>query len=188
MQLPVMGWICVLNTTGVNHVKSMWRSCERRENFTCFFTWACVKNSVKSPCENQVKWDGPFHIMDDVKKLCEIGNSHHALYRLGLMIWCEKLCETCEKTMWNKKIHIMHCKTRLNDMMWKTMWNLFWLTCKHVKFQFHILFHFILIISDPVYVPGRTYHIYIYSYIYIYIYIYIRTQIMRMPMIYICSL
>ena len=141
------------------HVKIMWKTCE---NFTCFFTWACVKNSVKSPCENQVKWDGPFHIMDDVKKLCEIGNSHHALYRLGLMIWCEKLCETCEKTMWNKKIHIMHCKTRLNDMMWKTMWNLFWLTCKHVKFQFHILFHFILIISDPVYVPGRTYHIYIY--------------------------
>ena len=104
----------------------MWKTCE---NFTCFFTWACVKSSVKSPCENQVKWDGPFHIMDDVKKLCEIGNSHHALYRLGLMIWCEKLCETCEKTMWNKKIHIMHCKTRLNDVMWKTMWNLFWLTC-----------------------------------------------------------
>ena len=135
------------------HVKIMWKTWK----FHLLFHMGMCENSVKSPCENQVKWDGPFHIMDDVKKLCEIGNSHHALYTLGLMIWCEKLCETCEKTMWNKKIHIMHCKTRLNDMMWKTMWNLFWLTCKHVKFQFHILFQFILIIPDPVCVPGRTY-------------------------------
>ena len=152
-------------------------------------------------CEDHVKDMWKFHLlfhMGMCEKQCEItmwkpsemgwSFSHHAwcektmwnrkftscIVRLGLMIWCEKLCETCEKTMWNKKIHIMHCKTRLNDMMWKTMWNLFWLTCKHVKFQFHILFHFILIISDPVYVPGRTYHIYIY----------ICMQIMRMPMIY----
>ena len=91
-------------TTGVNHVKSMWRSYERRENFTCFFTWACVKNGVKSPCENQVKWDGPFHIMDDVKKLCEIRKFTSCIVRLGLMIWCEKLCETCfdwPVNMWN---------------------------------------------------------------------------------------
>ena len=159
-------------TTGVNHVKSMWRSCERRENFTCFFTWACVKNSVKSPCENQVKWDGPFHIMDDVKKLCEIGNSHHALYRLGLMIWCEKLCETCEKTMWNKKIHIMHCKTRLNDMMWKTMWNLFWLTCKREISVSH---------SFSLYLDHLRSGIRTWPDI---SYIYICMQIMRMPMIY----
>ena len=61
------------------HVKYMW-------NFHLVFHiqfHTSVKNNVKSPCENHVKWCPPFHII----KCCE-----KDMWNCGM---CAKLCEMC---------------------------------------------------------------------------------------------